>query len=135
MAERKFNFRRMKREFRRKKSKLPTVIGNMAKNHYQQSFRRQGFFDMVLSPWAARKTKEKGRSRAILVKSGFLRDSIKVIKATWNRIVIGTVGADYASYHNLGKDPQPKRQFMGRSNVLNNKIRRRIRREIKTIFR
>lgn len=67
-------------------NKAPRALGSIAVSFLKQSFRNQGFTDAGLKPWAKRKN-DKDPGRAILVKSGRLRNSIHVIKADTNEIV------------------------------------------------
>lgn len=78
-----------------------TVMGVEAKNHFVKSFRNQGFTDEVLKPWPARKYNRNSRGRGILVKTGDLRRSIRVIRQKRYGIVIGS-DLRYASIHNYG---------------------------------
>lgn len=131
-----FNFEKKRRAFRSIKRTLPAQIGNIARNHYLRAFREQGFTDVSLDPWAKRKTRNRSdrrttRSRAILVNTGHLRRSIRVGRARFNLIEVGSYGVKYARYHNKGERPQPKRQFVGKSKVMNDQIRKKIRKEIK----
>lgn len=138
MAKR-WTFNKAVKEFKKQKRTLPRVIGNMVLNHQKQAFRRQGFTDRTLDPWVKRKTKDRSdrrnkRSRAILVKSGALRRSLRVKRATFANIRVGSYGIIYSRPHNRGVDPQPKRQFIGQSRVLSKKIEKRIDKELKTIY-
>lgn len=135
-----FNFKKKIARFKANKKKLPVAIGALAKSHYLKSFREEGFTDTTLSPWAGRKRGNRSdrnnkARRGLLVDKGHLRRSIRVVRATWNRIEVGSTGIKYARFHNRGDGKLPKRQFVGRSAVLNNKIRNRIRRDTKNIFR
>lgn len=88
-----------------------TVMGTDAKNHFVKSFRNQGFTDENLRRWKARKgeisggiakvSKKSKGSRAILVKSGDLRRSIRVVNKTINKVVLGS-DLPYAQLHNDG---------------------------------
>lgn len=123
--------------FFKKKKSMPKKIGNIAKNHFIQSFRDGGFKDKSLRKWRRRKQPDKkGKGRAILIKSGKLRRSIRVKRATSRGILItaGGAGIDYAAVHNRGMGKMPKRQFMGKSIILNKKVRKRIRREVDQVF-
>ena len=89
---------------RRMKADLPDAIGLMAKQHFQSNFTRQGFDD---SKWkeVKRHTTGKGvdKTRAILSgRTGRLKKSIHVDKATWNKVVIATDRLAYAQIHNEG---------------------------------
>ena len=89
--------------FRSFKSAYPRYVSNMAINFYKDSFRRQGFIsENTVDKWKARKVEQKkGRRRAILVKSGALRRSIRVIRSGLGYVVVGTDIA-YARIHNEG---------------------------------
>lgn len=130
-----FNFAKKIRGLRKMKRDLPLIIANMAKRHYVDSFRKGGFTDASFSPWQARKSRDRsdrskvnaGRNRAILVKTGHLRNSIRVRIATFQKIEIGAYGVPYGVYHNKGEGNLPKRQFLGESRQLNYRIKKRIR--------
>lgn len=99
-------------KFKKLKPLLPKVLGNMALNHFLQSFRDEGFTDNALSPWEKRKRKNAadirtGRSRALLVDSGALRKSLRVKSATFQKVRIGSYGIIYASIHNRGGTTHP----------------------------
>ena len=83
------------------KSTLPTVLGKRIKNFTLEAFRKQGFTDSGFTKWKPRK-KNKDAGRAILVKTGKLRRSIKVSRANWTRVVVGSYGVAYAQIHNEG---------------------------------
>lgn len=134
-----FNFKRKIARFKTNQKKLPVAIGALAKSHFLKSFRDEGFTDKTYSPWASRSTKNRSdrnnkARRGLLVNRGHLRRSIRVVRANWNRIEVGSTGIKYAKFHNQGEG-QKKRQFVGRSAVLNAKIGNRIRRDTKNIFR
>jgi len=121
----------------RPKQTLPRELGEIAANVFQDNFTKQGFDDSGVNPWKQvrrriagtpeykyPKKKDLGRrTRAILVKSGNLRRDIKVRKARFDRIEVGTsrLTKDYASRHNYGEDKMPKRKFIGNSRNLERK--------------
>lgn len=87
-----------------------TVMGTDAKNHFVKSFRNQGFEDQTIQRWQSRKrTSYRTRSgrvvddtnRAILVKSGDLRRSVRIISKGYRSIVLGS-DLPYAQIHNDG---------------------------------
>lgn len=138
-----FNFDKKIQEFKQVKASLPAQVANIAKRHFVQSFRDGGFTDLTLDPWAARKTRDKSdrnprnaeKPRAILVKTGHLRNSIRVRLATFNLIEIGAYGVPYAKFHNSPNGKGVKRQFIGRSKQLNIKIQKKINQEIKSVMK
>lgn len=134
-----FNFKKKIAKYKAMNKRLPVALGAIAKAHYLKSFRDGGFTDEAFSAWEGRKTKNKSdrrnsKSRALLIDRGHLRRSIRVVRANWNRIEVGSTGIKYARFHNQGEG-QTKRQFVGKSAVLNRKIAKRIRRDTKNIFK
>ena len=151
---RKGSFRIDERMLKIKNAKrlLPLLLGNTAKNHFLKGFRIGGRrTDASRSGWAKRKrdfdiekkgnkwVKRNNKGRAILVKDGDLRASIKVRNRNLNRLVVGTSGIRYAQIHNeglrgkaFGKIPfkMPKREFIGNSKILERKLAVIIRREL-----
>lgn len=97
-------------------SRFIVKMGVEAKNHFIRNFSRQGFLDETIDPWQKRKSK-KSSGHGILIKSGDLRRSIKVLKRNRKGI---TVGSDlpYAQVHNEGGVINRKQ----RSNSINFKI-------------
>ena len=117
-------------------------IGNIAINEAKENFRRQGFMDRSLKRWKPRKKRDEGR--AILVKSGALRRSIRRISVSNKRVTIGSKGkpAVYAGVHNYGLKAgrgkgftMPKRQFLGPSHTTNKRIVNLIKKKIKKGFK
>lgn len=111
---------------------LPTIVGNHAKNFFVKSFKNQGFEYNGIKKWQARKgeigvgglarvKKKSDSSRAILVKTGNLRNSIRVESANMRRIKIVS-DVDYGKYHNDGTNKLPKRQFIGESETLKREL-------------
>ena len=88
---------------------MVTIMGVEAKNHYVKSFRDSGFTDGSFKRWKPRKgevsgfgvSKKSKGGRAILVKSGDLRRSVRVISKSQFTV---TLGSDllYAQIHNDG---------------------------------
>lgn len=84
-------------------------MATVAQNFFVGSFQRQGWYDgLTLKRWTPRKgekwrRKKKGRrgNRAILIKTGRLRRSIKIRSARFQKIIIATDVA-YAAAHNYG---------------------------------
>lgn len=82
---------------------LPRKIAVTAVNFSKENFKRQGWLDNGLQRWAPRKKRGSRRTdnRAILVKSGRLRRSIRATSVTDEQIIIGT-DVPYAQVHNEG---------------------------------
>lgn len=128
--------------FKPQLEKIVDAMGVIAANHFTTSFRNQGFTDESLQSWQPRKRTERSRmgNRAILVKSGRLRRSIRSKRFGFLSVKILT-DVPYASVHNNGERSgrgrgfkMPKRQFIGYSGVLNRKIIAKMDVTIKRIF-
>ena len=76
---------------------LPAIIGNEAVNYSLDAFSSESWDG---KPWQKRKSK-KDSNRALLVQSGRLKRSIRVISTTATSIRIGT-DVPYAAVHNNG---------------------------------
>jgi phage gpG-like protein len=125
-------------------------IGNTAKNFFVENFRKQGFDDKTVQRWKPRKrTTYKTKSgkvvddttRAILVKTGDLRRSIiRVPNRSALNVKIQT-DLPYAKVHNEGLRAgrgkgfkMPKRQFIGDSYNLNEKVKAVIVKRLDKVF-
>lgn len=117
--------------------KFVIVMGVEATNHFTKSFANQGFTDETLSKWPRRKSL-RDIGRGILIKTGNLRRSIRVISRTFRSVTIGS-DLPYAQTHNDGLrvrgHKMPKRQFIGNSGVLNRLLGNRLNDMIQKIFR
>ena len=138
-SEKQIDFARIQANFDRMERTLPRLLGNKILNHAKQSFRDQGWTDEGLDPWAQRKRGNKadrrtGKTRAILIDSGALRRSLSVQSASMKAIRVGSYGIPYAGRHNRGLSGMPKRQFVGKSKKLSNKLELLVRREFKRAF-
>lgn len=129
-------------------------MGTDAKNHFVRSFRNQGFEDASIEKWQPRKgeimssgiakvRKKDKSSRAILVKTGDLRRSIKVLNKSYRSITLGS-DLPYAQIHNDGlygnaygkyRFKMPKRQFIGHSKKLIDQLRMKLDKRIVNVFR
>lgn len=81
--------------------KLPAKVAVTVENFTAERFRAQNWLDRAAKPWQPRKAdKKKDKGRAILVKTGQLRRSIKARARGMNV----TIGSDmpYAQIHNEG---------------------------------
>lgn len=131
------------RQAKRLKQILPRIVANEALNHFLEGFRRGGKqTDQSASGWAKRKRPDRSEvrrgRRAILVKTGALRNDIKVRRTTFQKIIISTLDTGaYASVHNLGNPARntPQREFLGKSRKLDAKVVRLIRREMDKLFK
>lgn len=82
---------------------FPVLAANEGVNFFQDSFRHQGFAGETQQTWKKRKTDKNKHDtgRAILVKSGRLKRSIRRMRADWQAVIVGTDVA-YAQIHNEG---------------------------------
>lgn len=141
--------------------------GIEAERFFKERFTRKNWVGRIPEPWQANKkppdwVPQKWRKKrgSILVDSGRLKRSIRVIKRSQNSVTIGT-DVPYAQIHNEGgtinqtlnirqhtrkrkgrtetvkahkrkrKFDIPKRQFIGESAILLRRIERYVEREIK----
>ena len=167
-----FNLKKKLRLLQRAKANhMPRLIANMAKNHFLEGFRKGakkggGQTDDSSSGWDRRKKETRqSRRRSILVKEGDLRKSIKVIAATWEKIIVGSREIPYAEIHNEGgiinatqsvpahtrrsrgqvslvkehtrrmKSRIPKREFIGKSKKLERQIKNLVVKELDKILK
>jgi len=134
-----FNFKAKIKQFQKINRTLPKRVGNVALNHFLESWDNEGFSDGSINsdPWAKRDKEPKGKKRKILIGkgTGILKGSMKLIPgATFKKIAVGSYGIKYASRHNRGLDGMKKRQFIGKSRILDKKIKQMIRNEMKKLL-
>lgn len=130
------------------KKNIPRIAGVESMKFFKQSFRRQGFHDVTLVKWQKRKDK-KDQGRAILIKSGALRKSLRISRITKRGFSVSSE-LPYSAVHNegskapkrrkgrsgrKGKKNMPKRQFMGKSRRLNRIIEKKLDRRLNRILR
>jgi hypothetical protein len=137
--------------------KVTRIIQVEGNNFIKKNFKDEAFTDTTAKKWKARKTKDKrgrditryrtnrvgragalnrygskNKGRAILVGHGSggnkLRNSFKS-KRKRNQVAFYTY-KKYAQRHNEGKDGMPRRQFMGKSAYLNNRIATKTKKEL-----
>ncbi len=146
---------------KRLKDRLPKQLANDAVLHFRKSFQVGGFEDRILEKWELpqrmqknekgtrylysghahwdKKKKYKGftradRTRAVLVKTGNLRTSVRVLRTSPGEAIIGS-SLPYAQVHNDGGKMKngkkmPQRQFVGDSKVLTAGMKKKISGEI-----
>lgn len=151
----KEDFERMERELNQFVEKdFPIIVAVEAENHYKRSFDNQGFTDTTLVKWKSRdvdtnpqkysrRERERSAGRAILIGHGsgdHMRDSIYTTH-TSARVDI-MIPKPYAQVHNEGGQAGrnlsatiPQRQFVGKSAVLNEAIKKKVELRINQIFK
>lgn len=92
--------KKMERAFNNAWKKLPKIVGNEVVNFSKENFNRQGFLDSSVQRWRPRRN-NKGRGRAILVKSARLKRSIRITKIDTDVVAVGS-DVTYAKVHNEG---------------------------------
>lgn len=92
---------RVERAVQKVYSRTPAMVGGLAVDFFKDRFRRGGWHDRSFEPWTARKREERGARRAIGVKSGRLRRSIREYNRTRRGVFIGT-DVPYAQRFNEG---------------------------------
>ena len=84
---------------------LPQQIGMLAVNFSKQRFVDQAWHDTAVEPWEKRKRPRRGGKKrqqgAVLVDSGRLKRSIRIVAVTPTSVTIGT-DVPYAQIHNDG---------------------------------
>ena len=131
----KFNLKQAEQKARKALEAAIVDVGNTAKVFFVESFRKQGWDDKSVKRWKPRKVADKRAGRAILVKTGDLRRSIICNPA--NRAALSIkISTDlvYAARHNNGLKNMPKRQFMGDSYNLNEKVKAVIVKRLDKVF-
>jgi len=90
------------KRFNQEAPRLTDIMLVEALNHSVENFAKQGFDDVGVRKWKERKNdNEKGKTRAILVKSGRLRRSIKKRRTSKFSGVLSS-NLPYANVHNEG---------------------------------
>lgn len=105
------------------KVRVKPVVGKIAKKHFDESFKNEGFTDRSFSPWEPRRNDTRPWD-PILKESGKLRVSNEIRYITDGVQIINKV--PYGSYHNDGIG-QVKRQFIGQSYEMNQNIKTALR--------
>ena len=93
--------------------RTPTLVGGMAVNFFKERFRYRNWLDKRREPWPTRNPeddsawgrKKQKKNRALLVQTGRLRRSIRVVAKTQNTVAVGT-DVPYAKAHNEGYEAQ-----------------------------
>ena len=80
--------------------RFPRLAASVAQNFFLNSFRAQAWFGEYTEVWAKLKDKKEA-NRNILVKRATLKRSVRIKKADWNSIIIGS-DLPYAAVHNEG---------------------------------
>lgn len=94
----KLNNKDLKRMIANSKNmNLMPLIGEVAVSFSKDAFRKQGWTDIILTPWKI----VKDKVGSILIDSGALRNSIMIQRISNNSVTIGS-DSEYAEIHNNG---------------------------------
>lgn len=124
---------------------LPVKAGTIAVQHFRDNFRQEGFVDSSLQPWKPSKRKSDPKNPDNAYKTLHSRRE-HLSRSIQKKVAPGvaTVYTDvpYAAAHNEGTNRAgrnhrvkiPKRQFIGRSKRLEDKVRDMIDREVRKVI-
>lgn len=105
-------------------------MANEAVNYFKiDVFEQQGIDG---NRWKDRKDNDS--SRKLLVKTGHMRQSIRVMRKGANYRQVGT-DIPYAQYHNKGTNHIPQRKFIGESKELSRRLKKHVFQFVKTGLR
>lgn len=91
--------------------KMPIRVGNMAKRHFQDNFRKSGFVDGGLRPWPKTKRQLSGGTSAasqhgpLLSNRNHLFNAVRYVPGDYRVKIVNDV--PYASIHNWGGETSP----------------------------
>jgi phage gpG-like protein len=128
----KFNFDKVAQRMRN--IDLSLDLANTAKTEFMSNFKNQGVDGQK---WKPRKN-NKDAGRNLLVKTGRLRrdvsNSVSAGHKNSNLSYTLIVNNPYASYNNEGTNKMPKRQFVGMTKTLNDKLLKKISQRLNKIW-
>lgn len=93
----------------RLKQRRLNIVGTIATTFFKRDiFNAKGFIDQGIKKWQDRATNDTGKkgkkskSRALLIYTGNLRRSIRILHISTNSVSVGSKGVKYAEIHNTG---------------------------------
>ncbi|MCC7223870.1 MAG: phage virion morphogenesis protein [Chitinophagales bacterium] len=87
-------------EFRKNRLRF---VGTIAVGFFKDDiFKAGGFIDNGLQKWIERKNQSTKKKRALLIYTGALRRSMRILRLSGNSITVGSQGIRYAQIHNTG---------------------------------
>jgi phage gpG-like protein len=102
-----FQIKQIEQNFKRVLQYAPGLLANDAVNFFLDSFKRSAWLGNTIEPWQKRKPQTmwgktpRNQGRALLIDTGRLRRSIRVVHVTNLTATIGT-DVPYAKAHNEG---------------------------------
>lgn len=132
MAKKDFNFILNKKKLPKVQRTIAYRLNESALKHFGRSFDREGFTNQMLEKWTPSRRVLAGGGKT-LSDRGDLRRSIRGTQLTNKKIKIIS-DRPYSHRHNEGTDGSPKRQFIGKSAVLDRLAKKIIIEEMNKIF-
>lgn len=120
----KLRFDLVARKIKQNQGKLLTRMGIIGVMDIRENFDNQSFDGKRWKP------KQKPDGRPLLVKTGRLKSSARILSKNANSVTFGTT-APYGDYHNKGTARLPKRQFVG----MTKRLQRKLDKEVKNFLR
>lgn len=122
-----------------KRDILQKIVAVEAERQWADNFRKEGFTDRSLTKWPARK-KQESPQRALLVKTSTLKGHALKGRVSGDSVDF-VFPLEYERVHNEGLRAgrgggfqMPKRQFIGESYVLNQRIQKKVTAYLKTFL-
>jgi phage gpG-like protein len=112
-------FEAFRRKLEQSQDDFLTIIEVETDNFVDDNFEREGYTDTGFSAWQSRK--DLKNDRKILNKSGDLKRAATTARRNHQSVEF-ILNLPYAQPHNEGSDRMPKRQYIGRSVVLEKKV-------------
>lgn len=113
---------------------LLSIIEVEVEKFVNSNFESEGFTDTSFEAWQPRK--DTRNDRQLLIRTGDLKRVATTARRKQDAVEF-VINLPYAQVHNEGSDRMPKRQYIGRSKVLEDlielKMKRRLRQIIETI--
>lgn len=136
MSNRPPDFTRLRKQYYTLYTRASKHVGSIAVKHMQLNFRLQGWTPgNITLPWKNRKKREGRKKRAILIKSGALRRSIRTLDSGLGFVKIGT-NMPYSKIHNEGgtiKTVQTIKAHTRREHTRKSGTKRRVVKESKVV--
>ena len=124
------NIKQVKRNFREMMPDLETDLGlDVQRNFRQQKLGQSSSKWQKLTPKYKKWKNRNGGDRALLVRTGKLKNSFATLSRGSMRFTFGSV-VPYAKYHNEGMTPQPQRQMLGKNKNLDRAFEKTISKHI-----
>lgn len=124
-------FRKLLASKSRIKNDLLSIIEVEAEKFVNENFESEGFTDTNFEAWQPRK--DTRNDRQLLIRTGDLKRAATTARRKQNAVEF-VLNLPYAQVHNEGSDIMPKRQYIGRSKVLEDLIELKMRKRLVEII-